>query len=267
MLHLIIVTVQEICNPLKEKLRNKDVALGVAVTIPCPEVAEALAHIGFDWLFIDMEHAPLELTDVKLILQAVAGTNTVPVVRVPWNDFVVIKRVLDLGVLNIIVPWMNSHKEAEEAVKACKYPPEGIRGCGPLRASLYGLKTKEYLEKANSEVAVIVQIETAKAVQNINEILSVKGVDATFVGPMDLSASLGYLGNPQHPEVKAAIEKIAKAHENTKVCPGIASSIEQLKEHLELGYRFINIGSDIGLITGGARKLLESAKNILKELT
>ena len=253
-------------NILKEKFSSKDVALGVAITIPCPEVAEALAHIGFDWLFIDMEHAPLELEDVKLILQAVAGTETVPVVRVPWNDFVTIKRVLDLGVFNIIVPWVNSRREAEEAVKACKYPPEGIRGCGPLRASLYGLKTREYLERADSEVAVIVQIETAKAVQNIEEILSVERVDATFVGPMDLSASLGYLGNPQHPEVKAAIEKIVKAHENTKVCPGIASSIDQLKEHLELGYRFINIGSDIGFITGGARKLLDLAKNTLREL-
>ena len=247
-------------NPVKEKLWRGEPAFGVAVTTPSTDVAEILASAGFDWMFIDMEHAPLDVKDVQLILQAIDGSGVTPIVRVPWNDPVAIKRVLDLGAMGVIVPWVNSEEEAARAVAACKYPPRGVRGCGPRRAARYGLETLEYLRRADDDVMVIVQIETAKALRALSDILSVDGVDATFVGPMDLSASLGHLGNPDHPEVVEAIRRIAEAHRGTKVAPGIASSPSKVAEHLRMGYRFINVDSDCGILTRGAAASLRLAR-------
>ena len=246
-------------NYVKEKLKRGKIAIGAAITIPHPDIAEMIANLGFDWLFIDMEHAPLEVKDVQTILQAVEYTEVTPIVRVPWNDPVVIKRVLDVGAMGIIVPWVNSKEEAIKVVKACKYPPEGIRGCGPRRAALYGLETQEYLKRIDKELLIVIQIETKKAVENINDILSVKGIDATLVGPMDLSASYGFLGQPNHPKVKEIIKRIADAHKGTNVVPGIASSINNVREHVEMGYKFINVTSDCDLI-------MSQGKNILKML-
>lgn len=253
-------------NITKRKLKRGEVAIGVAITTPSPDIAEMLSNLDFDWFFIDMEHAPLEVKDVQLILQAIESSNITPIVRVPWNDPVIIKRVLDLGAMGIIVPWINSKEEAEKAVKACKYPPNGIRGCGPRRASKYGLDTLNYLRMANEEIMVVVQIETINAVKSIKDILSVKGIDATLVGPMDLSASLGYLGNPDHPKVKEIIYRIAKAHIGTEVAPGIASSVSKIKEHLEVGFKFVNVTSDCDLIIRGGQEAIRIVKRIIHEI-
>ncbi len=253
-------------NPLKEKLSMGEPAFGAAISVPCMDVAEALASLGFDWLFIDMEHAPLGFRDVQNILQAVEHTGATPVVRVPWNDPVYVKRVLDLGVYNVIIPWVNSREEAEAAVRACRYPPRGIRGCGPRRASLYGLKMREYLESADSEVMVIVQVETVKAVKNLKDILSVEGVGATLVGPADLSASLGFLGQLDRPEVKETIRKIAEAHAGTGVIPGIATSPSGAVEYLEMGFRLLSVGGDIGFMIDSGRRVLEKLKSLKKKL-
>jgi len=254
-------------NLVKEKLKREEAVIGAAITIPSPDIAEMLSNLGFDWLFIDMEHAPLDVKDVQLILQVIESSDVTPIVRVPWNDPVVIKRALDVGAMGIIVPWVNSREEAEMAVKACKYPPKGIRGCGPRRAAKYGLETLSYLKSADEEIVVVVQIETVKAVESIKEILSVDGVDATFVGPMDLSASLGHLGNPDHPEVKEAIRTIIKAHSGTKVAPGIASSLGKVEEHLRMGFKFLNVTSDCDLITRGGREVVEYVKEVMSKLT
>ncbi len=250
-------------NLLKEKLKRGEVAIGAAITIPNPDVAEILANLGFDWLFIDMEHAPIDVKDVQMILQAIEYTNVTPIVRVPWNDPVIIKRVLDLGAMGIIVPWVNTKDEAIKAVSACKYPPKGIRGCGPRRAALYGLKLKEYLAKADEEILVIVQIETKEAVNNLKEILTVEDLDATFVGPMDLSASYGLLGQPNHPKIKEIIRYIAECHRGTGVIPGIASSPTNVEEHIKLGYKLINVTSDCSLLIEGGSKIVKNIKKLL----
>ena len=252
-------------NLVKEKIKRGEIALGVAITISSPEVTEILANLGFDWLFIDMEHAPLEVKDVEHIIQAIEYTDVTPIVRVPSNDPVVIKRVLDVGALGIIVPLVSSRKDAEHALRACKYPPRGIRGCGPRRAALYGLKLEEYLNRADEEIMVVIQIETKEAVNNLKEILQVKGIDATFVGPMDLSASYGLLGQPNHPKIKEIIRKIAKAHKGTGVIPGIASSIDMLKEHIAMGYKLINIASDCGLIIDKGKEIISLANKLCTE--
>jgi len=254
-------------NLVKRKLKRGEIAIGAAITTSSPDIAEMLSNLGFDWLFIDMEHAPLNIGDVQLILQAIEQSNITPIVRVPWNNPVVIKRVLDIGAMGVIVPWVNSKEEAEAAVKACKYPPKGIRGCGPRRAAKYGLETLNYLRLADEEIMVVVQIETAKAVKSIREILLVEGVDATLVGPMDLSASLGHLGNPDHPEVKETIRMIAKAHAGTNVAPGIASSLSKVEEHLKMGFRFLNVTSDCDLIVRGGREAIKFVKKLVYELT
>jgi len=248
-------------NRVKQLLRSGKPALGSWVTIGHPDVAEVMANMGFDWLVFDNEHAPLSTETTQLLIQAMSSTETVPLVRVPWNDMVEIKRALDIGAYGVVIPWVNSKEEALYAVQACKYPPAGLRGVGPRRASRYGLDIKEYLQRANDEILVVVQIETQQAVDRIDEILSVEGMDAFFIGPYDLSASLGYLGQPDHPKALETFYRLLDAAKGTGVASGIhASNLQLAQDYVEKGFQFVALNDDIGLLTRGCREILDGVR-------
>ncbi|MGB5746978.1 MAG: aldolase/citrate lyase family protein [Desulfobacterales bacterium] len=246
-------------SDFRKRLLRGDVLVGTLITIPSAEVAEILAAVGFDWLFIDTEHSPFNAQGAQTILQA-AGQSCACVVRVPANDEVWIKKALDIGADGIIAPQVNSAADAEAIVRMCKYPPGGTRGVGIGRAHKYGLGFNEYMERANSEIAVILQAETTEALKNISEIVKVPGIDAIFIGPYDLSASLGKMGQLTDPEVKQAMETIAKACKNAGVRLGIfAATAETVAPFIQQNFTLLAIGTD-GL------HMAQSAGEILKTL-
>lgn len=230
-------------NELKRRLRKGEQVYGTWITIESPIVTEMMSLQGFDYFVFDTEHSPLNMLTVQNLMQAMSkNSDTTPVVRVWWNDIVAIKRALDIGAHGIIVPWVNNKNEAQLAVKSAYYPPKGIRGCGPRRASLLDAN---YLETANEEVLIICQIETKEAVDNIEDICSVDGVDVTYIGPADLSASYGHLGNKSHPEVQKAIDKVYDATISAGLATGVhEGSGKTIKERIEEGYNLITIGND-----------------------
>ncbi|OYT65264.1 4-hydroxy-2-oxo-heptane-1,7-dioate aldolase [Candidatus Bathyarchaeota archaeon ex4484_205] len=248
---------------LKDRLRSGEILLGACIETPEPDYAEVMGLIGFDWLWIDMEHCPFSIKDVETTLQALQSTDAGILVRVPWNDFVYIKRVLDLGPDGVIVPWINSSREAEEAVEACRYPPEGIRGCGPRRVA-WRRGFEEYVKNANKEVVVVLQIETGEAVRNLDEILKVDGVDATFIGPADLSANLGHIGELDNTEVLETIREVLRRHEGKEICPGIAATPGSAQRYIEMGFRLVSVGSDLGFMRMKAEEILRKLRSLLK---
>lgn len=196
-------------NPVKEKLKNKGKVAAAWLHLASNVSAEILANAGFDVLVIDAEHSPVDYQTVLAMCQAMKGTQAVPFARAPWNDLIAIKRLLDCGVMGIHVPYVNTKEEAQEAVLRCKYPPCGIRGiAGSPRAAGYGLNRGDYLNRANDENIVMVAIETPEGIDNLPGIMEVEGVDGIFIGPMDLSTSLGKMGQLQSDEVQAAIKRI-----------------------------------------------------------
>jgi 2-keto-3-deoxy-L-rhamnonate aldolase RhmA len=206
--------------------------------------SEMMSAQGFDYFVLDTEHAPLDMRIAQTLMQAMRpDSKTTPIVRVWWNDLVAIKRALDIGAYGVLVPWINNKKEAEMAVKATRYAPYGLRGCGPRRAKMFD---PDYFETADKEILVICQIETKEAVKNIENICAVEGVDVTYIGPADLSASYGHLGNQSHPDVQKAIDKVYDATKAAGLATGIheASGLT-IKERIEKGYNFITLGNDL----------------------
>jgi len=195
------------------------------------------------------------------MIQATSGTDIVPIIRVAWNDMVLIKRALDVGAYGVVVPWVNNKGDAIKAVKATQYPPKGLRGTGPRRAALYGLDREDYFKKVESELVTIVQIETPEAVKNVDEIMSVEGVSACFIGPTDLTTSLGIRDQQNHPKFIEAIEKVLDAGKKHNIPVGIMTyNDEQLIKAIERGFKFISLSSDFSLLIRGARSFLEVAK-------
>jgi len=230
--------------------------IGLWTGLRSPLVAEMLSHVsGFDWFVIDMEHSPNELNDVLLQLQVSQRGEAEPVVRVPWNEPVMVKRVLDCGAQTILFPWVNTAEEAEAAVASTRYPPSGMRGVMSLaRMNNYGAANPSYYHEAAGQLCNIVQIETKKAVDNIEEIAAVEGVDALFIGPSDLSASMGHIGNPNHPEVRDTIEGAFRRIKATGKASGfLTANHADCKWALELGCNFVAVGSDVQMLTAAAR--------------
>lgn len=216
-------------------------------------VAEICAGSGLDWLLIDMEHAPNGLESVTAQLQAVAAYPITPLVRVPVNDPVIIKQVLDLGARNILVPMVGSADEAAAAVRAVRYPPAGVRGVGSAlgRAARWN-RVDGYLQNAASHVSVFVQIESSAAVEAVEEIAS-SGVDGIFVGPSDLAASMGQLGQQEHPDVVAAVERCIAAGRRLGVPVGVNAFAPAIAEsYLAAGVSFILVGADVSLLARGS---------------
>jgi len=250
-------------NPFMQLLTAADSQppVGTWIMSASPIVAEAIGCAGFDWAVVDMEHTPLDLMDVVHMLQALAATKLVPMVRVPWNDTVGIKRVLDAGAQTLLVPFVQNADEARAAVAATRYPPEGVRGmAGMSRASRFGT-APNYLTTANRGVGVIVQLETAAAIERAGEIAGVDGVDALFVGPGDLSATMGHVGQLTHPEVIAMTRRaVLYAKACGKPIGTVGGTPEVVAQYRELGFDFVAIASDLGLLMRAAQAALNAVR-------
>lgn len=244
-------------NRLKTKLKAGQKTIGAWAQLASPFTAEIMSAAGFDWLMLDHEHAPGDILTLISQIQAMKGTDCVPLVRAPWNDFVAIKRILDAGTQGVLVPYVNTREEAEMAVKACKYPLEGIRGvAGSPRAAGYGQNTGNYLQRANEQVFVMTAVETPEAVANLDEILQIKGLDGIFVGPMDLASSMGYFCDPVQPAVQAEIRKVeGKVLAAGKVLATTTGTWEQAQKLFERGYQMLMLMAD-----GGALAALAAQK-------
>jgi 2-dehydro-3-deoxyglucarate aldolase/4-hydroxy-2-oxoheptanedioate aldolase len=233
-------------NPLKHRLSEGEKTAGAWVQLGSPMSAEILSRAGFDWLIIDLEHGAGDIPTLISQIQAMNGYKAVPLVRAPWNDFVIIKRILDAGAYGVLIPSVSTGSEAEDAVLACKYPPAGIRGAATsARAAGFGWKPHLYFSTANDEIMIITQVETAQAISNLDEILEVADLDGVFIGPSDLAASMGHLGNPTHPEVQEAITFTeAKVLRAEKLLATMATSWEQAKVLYERGYQMVTLMAD-----------------------
>jgi len=248
-------------NRLKRDLVAGKPCVGTVVTLNSVAVAEMLARVGYDWLWFETEHTSLELESLQAMLAATNGSDVSTVIRVPWNDKTLIKRALDLGPDGLIIPLVNTREEAEDAVRAMKYPPWGERGAGMARAQSYGGQLGEYLQIANDEVMVILMIEHYKSVENIDEILAVKGVDSVMVGALDLSGSMGLLGQTSHPDVEAAVQKVLAACKHAgKPCGVVAMAPDQASERIEQGFTNIALGMDVVYLRGSAKEAVERVK-------
>ena len=220
--------------------------------------AEIAGKAGFDWLLVDLEHGMGDRHELVTQLQAIDATAAAPVVRIAWNDAVLFKRVLDLGVSGVMVPMVNSAEEARRAAAAMRFPPEGVRGVARMnRASDFGPSFTEYFKKANSQLLTIIQIETKVAVENLDEIAAVDGIDVLFVGPLDLSVSLGVPDQFDHPVEQEALAKVVRACRKAGKAPGIlVANEDQLKQVKKLGFTFVAIGSDGGALVKEMRALV-----------
>jgi 4-hydroxy-2-oxoheptanedioate aldolase len=249
-------------NAFKHALAAGELQIGLWSSLASNIAAEVIADSGFDWILLDTEHSPNEVADLVPQLQAVQRGTATPIVRPAWNDLVLIKRVLDLGPQTILVPYVQTRDEAVAAVAATRYPPHGQRGvAGGARASRYGRVT-DYLKKADNEICLLVQVETrASLEQNLEEIASVSGVDGVFIGPSDLSASFGLIGQPGHPAVQEAIKNAAATIRNCGKAPGIlTTNEEEARRYIEWGYLFVAVGVDTGLLVRSADALAKRFK-------
>ncbi|MEM0366282.1 MAG: aldolase/citrate lyase family protein [Acidilobaceae archaeon] len=244
---------------LVEKALKGEVLVGTWATINSPEVVEGLSFLPLDYIVIDMEHSPLDYYDVEVLLTALKGSNVAGIVRVPWNDPVSIKRVLDLGPDGILVPWVSSFDDAVSLEKAVLYPPRGIRGVGPRRAVRYGLIDRRvYYEKYLEDLIIIAQIETREAVNNIDSILSVKTITGILVGPSDLSASLGIFGQFDDPDFIRVLDLIAfKSRDKKPLVAFYAPTIDLALRAVKLGYNMIALSADITILLDAYKNLIE----------
>ncbi|WP_077211767.1 HpcH/HpaI aldolase family protein [Bacillus dakarensis] len=247
-------------NILKEKLKEGKCVYGPWILTTSADNAEVLAHAGADMIMIDGEHGAMSMETAGRQISQIKNTSTVPLLRVPWNDMVMVKQGLDMGAAGIMIPMVNSKEEAERAVQYCHFPPRGVRGVGAGRASLFGVNIKDYLPYAMNEIPIIIQIEHFKAVEAIDDILSVPGIDVAFIGPFDLSTSMGIMGKINHPDMVKAIQKVLEACSRHQVVPGIMTGPGLMQKHIEMGFKFLLGGSDALFIHQGVKGCLEEFK-------
>lgn len=247
-------------DTFRDRLRSGEKLLGTMVTLPTASTAEILAEVGFDWLFVDGEHGPLESAELLGILQAV--DHRIPcIVRVPGSEEVPIKKVLDLGATGVIAPQVNTPEHAAQVVSWSRYSPAGSRGVGLARAHGYGLRFQDYVESANDTVTVIVQAEHATAVDNIEEIVKVAGIDAILLGPYDLAASLGKMGQVDDPIVVSAIQRVTDACKAVNMPLGIFGvTSAAVQPYIEQGYTLIVGGVDTLMLASSAKRMLKSLR-------
>jgi 2-keto-3-deoxy-L-rhamnonate aldolase RhmA len=248
-------------NEFKAALAAGQRQIGIWSSLASNIAAEILSDAGFDWILLDCEHSPNEVPTLLTQLQAVRGGSASAVVRPPWNDLVMVKRVLDLGPQSVLVPYVQTVEEAERAVLATRYPPKGLRGVsGGARSSRYG-RIRDYLKKADDEICLLVQVETRESLDRLDDIAAVEGVDGVFIGPSDLSASFGHIGEFGHPEVQAAIEDAAKRIRKAGKAPGILTgNEEEARRYLDWGFLFVAVGVDTGLLARHADALAKRFK-------
>jgi len=225
-----------------------------------------VAGAGFDWLLLDTEHSPNELDMVLSQLQTVAAYPAHPVVRVPWNDMVTIKRYLDIGAQTLLIPYVQNEQEAKNAVAYTRYPIDGLRGMGGTTRATRFARIKNYAKRAHEELCVLVQVETQTAIDNIEKIAAVDGIDGVFIGPADLHASLGYAGETANPKVKPIIDEGIRRIRKAGKAPGILTADEADARHwLELGCQFVAVGADVGILARETEKLAAKFKIATRE--
>ena len=248
-------------NRFKRALQAGRPQIGLWSSLSSNYTVEVIAGAGFDWLLLDCEHSPNDLESLLTQLQAAAPYPAHPVVRVPWNDMVTIKRVLDIGAQSLLVPYVSTPLEARSAVSFTRYPPAGARGvAGTTRASRFG-RVQGYAKRAHEELCVLVQVETQSALDNLEAICATEGVDGVFIGPADLHASLGHAGEIAHAEVKPLIDDAIRRIRKAGKAPGILTPNEADARHwLDCGALFVAVGADVGILARGAEALAAKFK-------
>ena len=243
-------------NAFKHALAAGNPQFGLWSSLCSNYTVEVIAGAGYDWILLDMEHSPNDLESLLAQLQAAAPYPASPVVRVPWNDMVTIKRVLDVGAQSLLIPYVSTVAEAKNAVAATRYPPAGVRGvAGTTRATRFG-RVQGYAKKAHEEICVLVQVETREGLDNIEAICAVDGVDGVFIGPADLHASLGHTGETANPAVVPVMEEAMRRIRKAGRAPGYLSPVEaDAKRMLAAGALFVAVGADIGILARGAEAL------------
>ncbi len=242
--------------------------IGAWLSLANTHTAEMLAHAGFDWLCVDLQHGLLDYTDLLHMLPAISTTDTTPIVRVAANDPAQIMKALDAGAMGVIVPLVNTREEAAAAVAACRYPPEGGRSFGPIRAALYG--GRGYAAEANDQIACIAMIETPKGIENLEAIVTTPGLGGIYIGPSDLAYALGLppLGDTDNALHLATVERILDACQRHGVPAGIhTSSLAWAKQRLEAGFNFVTLGSDAGFMMQAAAGDLAAARGGMRKET
>jgi 4-hydroxy-2-oxoheptanedioate aldolase len=249
-------------NRLKVALTAGEPSFGLIATIPSIQTVQILASAGVDWLIIDMEHGPIDISSAHAMIVATAGTTTVPFVRLPWSHPWQAKPAMDLGALGIVFPMIRTRKQAEEAVRSIRYPPTGDRLWGPFYAPMrWGQTMPQYIEAANESMLAIITIEHPDAVRNIDEVMAAPGLDLAFVGPGDLAMSLGISGQFDHPKFKAAVAEAEAGILRSKVpLGGVARTPDQAKQMLDRGYRALVFGFDWTLLQQAAARFLEEVR-------
>ncbi|MEX2327175.1 MAG: aldolase/citrate lyase family protein [Pseudomonadales bacterium] len=249
-------------NHVLRAWRDDKQTIGLWLSIDSTLTAESMARVGFDWICLDMQHGMLDYNDIKVMLPAISTTDTIPFVRVPWNEPYEIMKVLDAGAYGVVVPLVNNREEAERAVAACRYPPDGNRSFGPIRAAMYG--GSGYVNEANREIACIVMIETAEALENLDEIMSTPGVDAVYIGPADLAYALGLPqagGDNDDPKHVEAVNRIFECCKKHGIAAGIhTGGMEFTRRFLDQGFHMVTLATDNGLLGRMARSELKAAR-------
>jgi 4-hydroxy-2-oxoheptanedioate aldolase len=248
-------------NPFKRALKAGQPQIGLWSSLSSNYAVEVIAGAGFDWILLDMEHSPNDLESLLSQLQAAAPYATHPIVRVPWNDMVTIKRVLDAGAQSLLIPYVQNASDAKAAVSNTRYPPAGVRGvAGTTRATRFG-RVKDYAKRAHEELCVLVQLETKPALEEIEKVAAIDGVNGIFIGPADLHASMGYTGETANPAVMPLIEDSIRRIRKAGKAPGYLSPVEaDAKRMLAAGAQFVAVGADVGLLARGAENLLAKFK-------
>lgn len=250
-------------TPFTQKLRQPSPLIGTLISLPSPDISEMLSLAGFDWLFIDMEHSTLSPADVQRHLQAIRGDCS-GLVRVAENNAVCIKQALDLGADGLIIPAVNTANEARQAVLWAKYPPLGTRSGGIGRAHQYGLDFAGYVANANENTALIIQIEHIDAVRNLDDILATPGIDGVFIGPYDLSGSMDRLGDVQHPDVQAAIQRVKTGCTQTGIPVGIFTlHPDTIPAEITSGTRFLAVGTDASFIWQSGKGVVDRFREVV----
>jgi len=246
-------------NRFKQAVRERRLQVGLWSSLCSNIGAEIIADSGFDWILLDTEHSPNEIPGLLSQLQAIGREQATPVIRAAWNDAVLIKRILDIGAPAVLIPYVQNAAEAEQAVAAVRYPPRGVRGVSAgSRASRYG-RVGDYLKKADDEVCLLVQVETRAALDQLEAIAGVDGVDGVFIGPSDLAASFGSLGNAQAAEVQDAIREAAVRLTATgKACGILTVNEAEARRYIDWGYSFVAVGIDTNLLAKSADALARS---------
>jgi 4-hydroxy-2-oxoheptanedioate aldolase len=244
-------------NAFKRALAEQHRQIGLWSSSGSVAAVEMLGPAGYDWILLDTEHTPSELPDIMAQMRVLNGGTAEAVVRPAWNDAVLIKRFLDAGAQSLLIPFVQNEEEAIRAVKATRYPPHGIRGVSvSSRANRYG-RVGEYFRLVHDELCVLVQLETGAALDRLEEIAAVDGIDGIFVGPSDLAADLGHLGNPGHPDVQAAIRSAVDKCRRLGKPAGILAPVEEdARRYLEWGFTFVAVGADMGLLRKAADELI-----------